>query len=79
LASLGKLVTFNFAGAPPIRNFSRPLRIVSEGGAAVQTGYDDQAKNKCLHLVLQFDLPALWIRVRVIGPRFARTRCRAPE
>jgi hypothetical protein len=49
LASLGKLVTFDFAGALPIGNFSRPLRVVSEGGAAAQTGYNDQTKNKRLH------------------------------
>jgi hypothetical protein len=49
LASLGKLVTFDFAGALPIGNFSRPLRVVSEGGAAAQTGYNDQTKSKCLH------------------------------
>jgi hypothetical protein len=65
LASLGKLVTFNFAHALPIRNFSRPLRVVSEGGAAAQTGYNDQTKNKCLHLVLQFDFKSMTVTLSI--------------
>jgi hypothetical protein len=61
LASLGKLVTFNFADALPIRNFSRPLRVVSEGGAVAQTGHNDQTKHKRLHWHPHFDSKSMTV------------------